>query len=155
MVPRFLPCLVALASGLFVSCYPYPEDQTTSVAPPATPTPATPTPATPTPAAPTAPLNRPAPAPDLTSINVLPPPVKIQSASPALSQHPSARPATSEKLLAPPPPDLPVANKAAGKEGYVLSPYSNKLILVRGVPSGTVVPDPASPPSARKYFRVP
>jgi len=36
-----------------------------------------------------------------------------------------------------------------------LSPYNQKLILVRGIPSGTVVPDPAYPPSDNKSFRVP
>lgn len=52
-------------------------------------------------------------------------------------------------------PDLPVAAAAPGKAGYVLSPYNHKLILVRGIPSGTVVPDPAFPASDKKYFRVP
>ena len=51
--------------------------------------------------------------------------------------------------------EWPVANPAPGKPGYVLSPYNHKLILVRGIPSGAVVPDPATPDSDKKYFRVP
>jgi len=50
---------------------------------------------------------------------------------------------------------LPIAAKAPGKPGYVLSPYTGKLILARGIPSGTVVPDPDSPASNKKYFRIP
>jgi len=148
MVRRFIPCLVALASGLLVSCYPYPEDPAPRLAPRATPAPT----------AHTAPLNHPAPPPDLTpngGPTLTPTPARLQPASPALPQHPSASPAASEKLVESPSSDVPVAHKAPGKEGYVLSPYNNKLILVRGIPSGTVVPDPASPSSARKYFRVP
>jgi len=36
----------------------------------------------------------------------------------------------------------------------VLSPYTGKLMLVRGIPSGVVVPDQTSPGSGKK-FRVP
>jgi hypothetical protein len=51
--------------------------------------------------------------------------------------------------------DFPVAQKAPGKDGYVLSPFSNKLILVRGIPSGTLVPDTSVPATENKSFRVP
>lgn len=63
-----------------------------------------------------------------------------------------------------PPPNKPpvvdkptyeVAKKAPGKDGFVLSPYNNKLIDVRGIASGTLVRDPTYPPSEKKYFRVP
>lgn len=47
------------------------------------------------------------------------------------------------------------ATKADGKEGYVISPYSDKLILVRGIPSGVVLPDQTVPASEKKFFRVP
>ncbi len=52
-------------------------------------------------------------------------------------------------------PTYEVAKKAPGKEGFVLSPYNNKLIDVRGIASGTLVQDPTYPKSEKKYFRVP
>lgn len=51
--------------------------------------------------------------------------------------------------------EYPVAMKAPGKEGYVLSPFNNKLIDVKGMPSGQLVSDPTYPESAKKFFRVP
>lgn len=50
---------------------------------------------------------------------------------------------------------LPVANLVPGKDGMVISPYSNKLVDVRGIPGGTLVADPTFPASEKKYFRVP
>lgn len=54
-----------------------------------------------------------------------------------------------------PRPQYEVAKKAPGKEGFVLSPYNNKLIDVRGIASGTLVQDPTYDASEKKYFRVP
>jgi hypothetical protein len=62
-----------------------------------------------------------------------------------------------------PVPDKPVekrgdyafANPVPGKEGFVFSPYNNKLVDVRDIPSGTLVQDPTYPASEKKYFRVP
>lgn len=56
--------------------------------------------------------------------------------------------------------DYPVASKVPGKEGYVFSPYNQKIISVRDeqdrlIPSGTLVMDPTYPPADKKYFRVP
>jgi hypothetical protein len=56
--------------------------------------------------------------------------------------------------------DYPVAQKAPGKDGFVLSPYNNKIIDVRddtGKPlaRGTLVQDPTYLASEKKYFRVP
>ena len=48
-----------------------------------------------------------------------------------------------------------VANKVPGKEGFVFSPYNNKVVDVRDIPSGTLVQDPTYPASEKKYFRVP
>lgn len=48
-----------------------------------------------------------------------------------------------------------VANKVPGKEGFVFSPYNNKVVDVRDIPSGTLVQDPTYPPAEKKYFRVP
>jgi len=59
-----------------------------------------------------------------------------------------------------PPPvepkrDYAFANKVPGKEGFVFSPYNNKVVDVRDIPSGTLVQDPTYPASEKKYFRVP
>jgi hypothetical protein len=51
--------------------------------------------------------------------------------------------------------DYAFANKVPGKEGFVFSPYNNKVVDVRDIPSGTLVQDPTYPPSEKKYFRVP
>jgi hypothetical protein len=51
--------------------------------------------------------------------------------------------------------DYPVASKVPGKDGYVFSPFNNKLIDVKDMPSGTLVSDPTYPESAKKFFRVP
>lgn len=51
--------------------------------------------------------------------------------------------------------DYAFANPVPGKEGFVFSPYNNKLVDVRDIPSGTLVMDPTYPASEKKYFRVP
>ncbi|MGJ8634269.1 MAG: hypothetical protein ACSHX7_10145 [Luteolibacter sp.] len=51
--------------------------------------------------------------------------------------------------------DYKFANPVPGKEGFVFSPYNNKLVDVRDIPSGTLVQDPTYPASEKKYFRVP
>lgn len=51
--------------------------------------------------------------------------------------------------------DYAFANKVPGKEGFVFSPYNNKVVDVRDIPSGTLVADPTFPQSEKKYFRVP
>lgn len=51
--------------------------------------------------------------------------------------------------------DYAFANKVPGKEGFVFSPYNNKVVDVRDIPSGTLVQDPTYPASEKKYFRVP
>jgi len=51
--------------------------------------------------------------------------------------------------------DWAFANKVPGKEGFVFSPYNNKVVDVRDIPSGTLVQDPTYPASEKKYFRVP
>jgi hypothetical protein len=62
--------------------------------------------------------------------------------------------------ISPPPQPKPrseyvYANKVPGREGFVFSPYNNKVIDVRGYTSGQLVMDPTYPPSEKKYFRVP
>lgn len=51
--------------------------------------------------------------------------------------------------------DYPFANKVPGKAGFVFSPYNNKVVDVRDIPTGTLVQDPTYPASEKKYFRVP
>lgn len=51
--------------------------------------------------------------------------------------------------------DYPFANKVPGKDGFVFSPYNNKVVDVRDIPSGTLVADPTYPAAEKKYFRVP
>jgi len=51
--------------------------------------------------------------------------------------------------------DYAVANKVPGKDGYVFSPYNNKLVDVRDIPSGTLVQDPTYTGAGKGYFRVP
>jgi hypothetical protein len=42
-----------------------------------------------------------------------------------------------------------------GKQGFVFSPYNNKVVDVQGIPSGTLVADPSYPVSENRFFRVP
>ncbi|MEI8038784.1 MAG: hypothetical protein WCJ14_10370 [Verrucomicrobiota bacterium] len=51
--------------------------------------------------------------------------------------------------------DYAFANKVPGKDGFVFSPYNNKVVDVRDIPTGTLVQDPTYPPAEKKYFRVP
>ena len=62
----------------------------------------------------------------------------------------TTKPPTEEKRT-----DYAVANKVPGKEGYVFSPYNNKLVDVRDIPSGTLVQDPTYTGEGKGYFRVP
>jgi len=47
------------------------------------------------------------------------------------------------------------ASPVPGKPGMVFSPYNNKVVDVRDIPSGTLVQDPTYPAEQKKYFRVP
>jgi hypothetical protein len=73
----------------------------------------------------------------------------------APAQEPVVQAPAKAKTPAPAQRDYPTAKKAPGREGFVLSPYNNKLILVRGIPSGTILPDATYPASENKFFRVP
>ena len=63
---------------------------------------------------------------------------------------PADKPATTVKK-----PEYSYASKVPGKEGFVFSPYNNKVVDVRDIPSGTLVQDPTYPAAEKKYFRVP
>lgn len=51
--------------------------------------------------------------------------------------------------------DYKFANKVPGKDGFVFSPYNNKVVDVRDIPSGTLVQDPTYTGAGKGYFRVP
>jgi len=52
-------------------------------------------------------------------------------------------------------PEYKFASKVPGKEGFVFSPYNNKVVDVRDIPSGTLVQDPTYTGDGKGYFRVP
>jgi hypothetical protein len=54
-----------------------------------------------------------------------------------------------------PQKEIPVARPVPGKPGMVFSPFNNKVIDVKGIPSGRLVADPTYPASEKKHFRVP
>lgn len=146
MIQRFLATAAALASVLCAACYPVQEHpparqrrpgQVQSPAPsqieatkPLGPTQALPTPA-----------------------ETIPQPPK--TAAPSSAPKPTVRTSALPKTPESSSQTIITANKAPGREGYVLSPYTGKIMLVSGIPSGTVVPDQTCPPSEKKFFRVP
>lgn len=62
---------------------------------------------------------------------------------------------TTDKPAVTKKPEYSFASKVPGKEGFVFSPYNNKVVDVRDIPSGTLVQDPTYPAAEKKYFRVP
>lgn len=77
-------------------------------------------------------------------------PATSSSSSTTGSNSPAEKPATTVKK-----PEYSYASKVPGKEGFVFSPYNNKVVDVRDIPSGTLVQDPTYPAAEKKYFRVP
>jgi hypothetical protein len=72
------------------------------------------------------------------------------ASSASTTTSPAQKPATTVKK-----PEYSYASKVPGKEGFVFSPYNNKVVDVRDIPSGTLVQDPTYPAAEKKYFRVP
>ena len=64
-------------------------------------------------------------------------------------------PQTAQAVQTPDASGHPVARPVPGKEGFVLSPFNNQLIDVRGMASGSLVADPSAPPTEKWIFRVP
>ena len=64
-------------------------------------------------------------------------------------------PPSGDTPIAPDKPQYEYATPVPGRPGFVLSPYNGKMIDVKGIPSGTLVADPAYPKSEKKYFLVP
>lgn len=135
MTFRILPAFAALSSLTLFSCYPYPE-------PP--------------------PREREQKRPDTTVTDAEQQKIKAQrdrmkeakKEQEALADRPAA-----DTTPPPKPPErkssIPVAQPVPGKEGFVFSPYNNKVIDVRDMPSGQLVADPTYPASEKKHFRVP
>ena len=84
--------------------------------------------------------------PDTTESSIKPTDKPASSATTS----PADKPATTVKK-----PEYSYASKVPGKEGFVFSPYNNKVVDVRDIPSGTLVQDPTYPAAEKKYFRVP
>ena len=53
------------------------------------------------------------------------------------------------------PEEIPFGKVIPGREGYVLSPYHNKVVDVQGIKSGTLVFDPYDMEGKKRKFRVP
>ena len=77
--------------------------------------------------------------------------LKQKAEDPGAPTNPDATAPTSPK----PKSSAPTAQPVPGKEGYVFSPFNQKIVDVREIPSGTLVADPTYPASEKKHFRVP
>lgn len=91
-----------------------------------------------------------------------PAPEKPASPVPNSAGSPSLPPPPEDPIPpqnpAPPSPQhaaAPAAEAVPDKPGFVFSPYNNKIIDVREMPSGMLVSDPTFRPSEKKFFRVP
>jgi hypothetical protein len=137
-----LPAMAAFASVLCAACHPVDENPQRNMRRPAQ--------------QPLVTQENPAITPAVTTPPVTEP-VKPTAAVPKpTTQARVAKPQVETKAPAETPkPEFITASKAPGRAGYVLSPYTKKLMLVQGIPSGTIVPDQTCPPSEKKFFRVP
>lgn len=154
MNPRILPGLVAIASALLVSCYPYQENQGHKPKPGAKPNPGA--------VAQSEQAKQQAQeAEQKRAEEEKRMQAEAEQRNDDLPKDPAVSPPDSGKK-----PDsfrsadYPVAKAAPGKEGFVLSPYNNKIIDVRDdagkkLARGTLVSDPTYPATEKKYFRVP
>ncbi len=140
MTLRILPSFAAFATLGFVSCYPYPE-------PPPGQQP---------------PVNQTVTSHEQQRLEEQR--AKMKAAAEREKQNnPEANtgPMTNPNETPPTKPqvepkrDYPFATTVPGKEGFVFSPYNNKVIDVRDMPTGTLVQDPTYPAAEKKYFRVP
>jgi hypothetical protein len=74
---------------------------------------------------------------------------------PGPQAQPQPQPQPPEALPAPKKFTYPVALAVPGREGYVLSPFNQRLVDASGFKSGALVADPHYPLSDKKFFRVP
>lgn len=54
-----------------------------------------------------------------------------------------------------PAPEIPYAQAVPGREGFVISPYHNKVVDCQGLKRDTLVFDPYDTAEPRRKFRVP
>lgn len=158
MTPRFLSGIATLATAMLVSCYPYPEEPYFRGPPPQ----------------PGIGIGQTGPSPNQQQQEVIRQqelarqqpeaprrPERREDPPPPRETRPTPPTPPTQPTPPPPPPrqperiDYPVASPVVGKEGFVLSPYNNKQIDVRGIDAGKLVRDPTYPEEERKFFRVP
>ena len=87
-----------------------------------------------------------------------PPGLVLPPSRPTLPEpepEPAPEPKPGPPGVKPPSGPRPVAIPVPGKDGFVFSPYNNKVVDVKGFAPGTLVADPTYPMSERKFFRVP
>lgn len=88
-------------------------------------------------------------------------PAVAESASPAApvaeekKEVPASKPTKASERPADAGKRIPVAEPLPDKPGFVKSPFSGKIIDVRGLPAGATVADPMYPAAEKKHFRVP
>ena len=139
---RFLTAVSTLGCALLASCYPYDESRDRRQLPP--------------------------PQNSVSSVDQQ----KVQAQRDAMKEKARAKQETTTTELpetntttlpsneAKPPvetkrAEYDVANKVPGKDGFVFSPYNNKIVDVRDIPAGTLVQDPTYTGAGKGYFRVP
>jgi cytoskeletal protein RodZ len=70
-------------------------------------------------------------------------------------QNQRTRPSQPQVEKVYPKPKVPEAKPVPGKQGFVFSPFNDKIIDVTGIPPGTLIADPTYPSEEQKHFRVP
>lgn len=139
---RIIPGLAALASLTLFSCYPMPEPEQQRVQPSQSLT----SPEQQRLAQQRENLKRQADAQNSTD---------QRTENPVTDPGSTTTTTNTQKPANEPKRDYPFAATVPGKEGFVFSPYNNKVIDVRDMPTGTLVQDPTYPAAEKKYFRVP
>ena len=146
---RFSTSIAALACVLIASCYPYNENQQKKQ--------------------PTKPAQKTVTSPEQQRIQEQRDQMKAQeeqmkkeAAEKTNTDTTGTTPGGTGGTVPPPKPpveekrtDYAFASKVPGKEGFVFSPYNNKIVDVRDIPSGTLVQDPTYTGAGKGYFRVP
>jgi hypothetical protein len=64
---------------------------------------------------------------------------------PDLTQAPTPQPVNYSEAAIPVNSAIPVANRVVGRPGYVFNPYTQNMVEVNGLVSGTKVRDPLDP----------
>ena len=83
-----------------------------------------------------------------------PAPPKVEEPAPPKVEE-SAPPSKKEPVADQKKGDYPTATRVKGFGNFVKSPYNDRWVKVKGIPSGSLVADPRFPIEEKKYFRVP